>query len=207
MCNPMLAIGALTSIISYQQQVESAKQQQAYQNAVAQARNEEINANNIAANAAAIASYSQLNQRQAEEDASMAEKNLDLNVEKNNAIGELTASNLNTGLSFDMLKLDYERQANRYEGIQQANLKAIGLQTEADKRQAEAQAQNQMNSVQGYIQQPVSTPSPLSLAVGLGSAYVNSLNTDMPTFGKKTATTTTSDWRDGGSYRKMNYNY
>jgi hypothetical protein len=210
-CDPIMIIGAVSSIVSYQQQVESAKQQQEYQNAVARARNEEINANNIAANAAAIDSYTQLNQKQAEEQQTASQENLDLNAEKLGALGTLAASNMNTGLSFDALKLDYERQADRYEGVKDASLKSIGLQTEAEKLQTHATAQNRMNSIQGYIQQPVATPTPWSLAIGLGGAYAYSqLGQNKPTFGKKTSGTSTygrnSDWHDAGNNRSV-YNY
>ena len=209
MCNPTMIVSAITSVVSYQQQVEAANQQQEYQNAVARARNEEIDANNKSANASAIDSYTQINQKQVEQQASASQENLDLNAEKTNSVGQLAASNLNTGLSFDALKLDYERQADRYEGVQQASLKSIGLQTNADKKQTNAKAQSQMNSIQGYIQQPVSTPSPWSLAVSLGGSVATGLTNKNSASSSKNSSTsgTTSDWRDGGSYRKVNYNY
>ena len=182
MCNPIMIIGAVSQVVSYQAQVEAAQKQAEYQNALARARNEEIIANNEAANAAAISSYTQQNQQLAEAQASHSQEIQDLNIEKTNAIGELLASNLNTGMSLDAIKLDYERQADRYEGVQDASLKSLGLQTAAEKKQTYATAQNRMNSIQAYIPQPVSSPSPLSLAVGLGGAVVNGLDTSKPTF-------------------------
>lgn len=176
MCDPTLIIGALTQAVSYQAQVEAAEAQADYQNKVAEARNQEIMANYRAANQAAITSYTQLNQRLEEAQASHSQEIEELEIEKKNALGELAATNLNTGMSLEALKLDYGRQADRYEGVQEASLKSLGLQTRADKKEAYAQAESRSNAIQAYIPQPVQSPSPLSLAAGLGGAVLGSLN-------------------------------
>lgn len=201
MCDPIMIIGAVSSVVSYQAQAAAAQQQAEYQNALARARNEEIIANNEAANAAAIASYTQIGQQEKEAQDAHAQEIQDLNAEKTNAIGELLASNLNTGMSLDALRLDYERQADRYQGVQEASLKSLGLQAEAEKKQTYATAQNRMNSIQAYIQQPVSGPSPLSLAVGLGGSIIGGLDTGKPTFKDNGGTKRISDWSDGGNNR------
>lgn len=172
----MAIVGAVSAVASYMGQQQSAQQQADYQRAVAEQRNQEIKANYEAANAAAIDNYTQANQRQLENQENFSQTAQDIEVEKKNAIGELLASNLNTGLSLDAVKLDYERQSDKYLGVQELSLRNLGIQTEAEKKSAKAQAQNQANSISAYIPSPVNYPSPLSLAAGIGGAYVGSLD-------------------------------
>lgn len=199
MCSPIMLLGAVSTVANYSAQVAAANQQAQYQAQVARARNEEIIANNEVANAAAIDSYTQQNQRLVEEQAAHSQELQDLNVEKRNAVGELLASNLNTGMSLDALYLDYERQADRYQGVQEASLKSLGLQTGAEKKQTYATAQNRMNSITPYIQQPVSSPSIAGLALGLAGNVVSGLDTDTPTF-KDSSTPSYSQWTKPSPY-------
>ena len=211
MCDPVSIISGISAVVGFAAQQQQADQQAQYQAQLVKARNEEISANNTAANAAAIQSYTQLNRKERESQAQTAADLQDLEVEKRNSLGEMLASNLNTGLSLDAIKLDYERQADRYQGIQEQSLQNIGIQTEQEKKQAYATAQNRMNSMDAYIPSPVSYPSPLSLAVGLGSAYAGYATRqagNTPTFkNSSSGLSTTADWRDGGYYRKVNYGY
>lgn len=203
MCEPMMLLGAVSSVVSYSAQVQAAQRQAEYQAQLAKARNEEIIANNEAANAAAIDSYTQQNQRLTEEQAAHSQEIQDLSVEKRNAQGRVLASNLNTGMSLDALMLDYGRQADRYQGVEEASLASLGLQTEAEKRQTYATAQNRMNSISPYIQQPVSSPGLGNLALGLAGAYYGNLDTDTPTFNGKT--TQYSQWHKPTNYYDIDH--
>lgn len=176
MCNPMAIVGAVSTVAGFAGQMSAANQQAQYQVAVANARNQEIKANYEAANAAAIDSYTQSNQKQLEAQQQLSQTAQDIEVERRNSVGEMLASNLNTGLSLDAINLDYGRQMDKYMGVQEQSLRNIGIQTAAEKKEAYYTAKNRSNSIDAYIPSPVNYPSVLGLAAGLGKAYYGSLD-------------------------------
>lgn len=165
-----LAIGAASAVTSYMGQQQQADAQASYQNAQAKeyARVNELN------NQAAVTEYVEQSAaeriKQMQDQQSAATETQAIQREALQKKGTMLASTNTAGLALDSLMADYDRtEAEQKELVRRqyefgAVDSGIALTGYRDKTQA------RLNGQQSYIAAPISKPSGLGLALGIGSA-------------------------------------
>lgn len=181
-----LALSVAAAAASYVAQQQASENQARSQKQMVEAQNETIRQNSALANAAYINDTKQLQNRQAEEAAAAAarEHGVQIEAEKTRSTAVTAAGEAGvSGLSVNALLTDYTRQEVDYRFQSQTQLENQRMQTEAELRGSELQAQGRVDSVRPYMAQPVSYPSLMGAALRVGadsfSAY-NSYTTKTP---------------------------
>lgn len=157
-------------LIGYAAQSQAAKQQEAYQNAMAK---QQANYNAQVAKAAEdnyLIQKQQLYLRQQQQNEQSAQEEAAKNLEARQAIAraKVAAGEAGVaGLSVDALVNDYYRQRDVYVSAIRQTRANTEQQTIQDMRASRAQAMSSINTLQPYVPQPVQKPS-------LGAALISS---------------------------------
>lgn len=165
MCGIAAAIGLAAGALKLAGDVQSANQQADYQTKVAQARNAQIEANNIAT----MESYNRqmqqeglrVQQERAKASEAIAQKQQEGRAKRATALVSAGESGI-TGLSVEQLLADFRRGEAHYNDLVNQNLDMLELQSQYNQQAMQSQAQGRLNSIQPYIPSPIQQPSVLS---------------------------------------------
>lgn len=169
-----LAIVASTAsgIVGYIGQQQAASQQQAYQNALVQQRNQQIAENQRLAQEAYLQQSQQVNlrQQQEEEKASTEIQSAQIEAMQARARARVASGEAGvTGLSVDSLIADFYRQEDFYRQGVQRNVEMSRQQSQEDIKGLRAQAQGRYQEIQPYLPEPIARPSFLGTALQIGA--------------------------------------
>lgn len=163
-----IATSAATGIVSYIGQSQQASAQASYQAQLAQARNQEILDNARLAQESYLQQAQQLNLRQQQEDekASQQIQQTRLDAAQARATTRVATGEAGVaGLSVDNLLRDFYRQEDVFNESVRRNQIFSRLQTKADIKGLQAQAQGRIASVRPYTPEPVVRPNLLGTAL------------------------------------------
>lgn len=164
------AVGVLSAASSYVGMEQQASAQAAYQNQLAEQRNQQMLQNAESANEAAREEYYQEGLRQQQEAEAASDEIQSIQTEKLQKMGEAIAS---SDGSLGALYADFDRQEAKYKESVRRNFDMTTLQILQQKRMTNAKAQDRINSMTPYIPEPVQGGSLLGLGVGIGKGVLN----------------------------------
>lgn len=168
-----LAIGAASSITSYIGQQQQANAQSAYQSAQAKeyARVNELN------NQAAVKEYTEQSAaeriKQMQDQAAASTETQSIQKEALQKKGTMLASTNTAGMALDALMADYDRTEAEQKELVRKQYEFGSIDSGLALSGMRERTQNRLDGQQNYIAAPVSRPSGLGLALGIGSAALN----------------------------------
>ena len=179
MCDPAtlaattLIIGATSSISSYVGQAQAAQAQVSYQSQLEVARNQQIQENAQIANASLRNEYTLEGQRQLQDSAKASQ---DIQQESTAALKAKATAQVSVGeagvegLSVDQLMEDFDRQEGQYRDSVTNNREMSAAQSQMNMTAMQAQAQGQIASIRPYVPSPVVQPSFLTPLLQIGGS-------------------------------------
>jgi len=179
MCDPAtlaattLIIGATSSISSYVGQAQAAQAQVSYQSQLEVARNQQIQENAQIANASLRNEYTLEGQRQLQDSAKASQ---DIQQESTAALKAKATAQVSAGeagvegLSVDQLMEDFDRQEGQYRDSVTNNREMSAAQSQMNMTAMQAQAQGQIASIRPYVPSPVVQPSFLTPLLQIGGS-------------------------------------
>lgn len=181
MCDPVsmtLATVAMTAVstgVQYMQQSRAASEANAYENSVAAARQNQINANAALTNRAFAEQNAALNRREQQENDAASLKIQQTNVDalSRAETAKVAAAEAGvTGLSVDALIGDFYGSAARTIDVTKQQRDWNIDDIEAAKKDAQAQAEGRLQSIQPYLPRLTRGPSALGAVVQVGASAV-----------------------------------
>lgn len=157
---------------AYYAQQEQAKSQVEYQERLQIARNEQIRQNQELTLRAYNDQLSAVNARKSQEQATAAQKALNVKreTERRKGTAQVAAGEAGvTGVSRDLLMSEYDRTASEWNSSLQQQLKYGDQATHFQLQGLQAQAEGRAQSIQPYVPTPVNFPSPFAAALQVGS--------------------------------------
>ncbi|MTD92881.1 hypothetical protein GIW81_00875 [Hyphomicrobium sp. xq] len=193
MCDPAsiaiatFAASAIGAAVDYQAQSSQARQQEQVENQRFQETERFRFANAESARNAFVENAAQLRIKQRQESTVRADETARVDRERRQVQGRVLASASTGGIGLDNILTDVARAG----GLALSNLETQRTfddqQTEQELTGHRAQALDAIASARPYIQQPVSRPSPLGLAVDIGTAGINAYGNYYNAKAKRTA--------------------
>jgi hypothetical protein len=167
-----IAASTVSGIVGYVGQQRAANQQQAYQDALVQQRNQQIIENQRLAQEAYLQQSQQVNVRQQQEEEKAVQDTQSFQIEAMQARARARVASGEagvSGLSVDNLIADFYRQEDFYKQGIQRNVEFSRQQSQEDIKGLRSQTEGRYQTIQPYLPEPVVRPSLLGTALQIGA--------------------------------------